>query len=147
MQEKNYPSERLYKYSVTQGYSAFERYALKRSHPRSLFIDTVGLTWFTYFMWQHNWPLGVVALLLCRILSYLAVVDVNHEKMAQTMLGKIALLHLHPVNALTQTVGIVVVYYGVWQHFGEYILTGLSLVFLGHVFGWSQVSQNFADQV
>jgi hypothetical protein len=50
------------------------------------------------------------------------------------------ILHLHPVNALTQLMGFGLVVYGIWLYSAVYTMTGVSLVRVGHLWGWSKVS-------
>lgn len=77
-------------------------------------------------------------------LGLISVWNADPEKMAETTLGKIALLHLHPFNLITQSIGLVPLVYGIWIHSVETILAGLSLVLLGHIVGWSKVDSKFS---
>ncbi len=120
--------------------TSLEEYALRHMHPRSLFIDSVGMIWSIYYLWHHNWSLALGMAVIGRILAYLTSLDVNTEKMSQTMWGKIALLHLNPINMTLQIFGLVIVVYGVWQHSVEYSLVGLSSILLGHLAGWKNVT-------
>lgn len=126
-----------------RGRSWIERYTLRRFHPVSIFFDFVGVTWFVFFLWQHNWQAAIAVAVAERIAAALIVRNADVEALAGTMLGKLGLLHLHPVNATIQILGAVTAAYGVWQHGGLVILAGLSLVFLGHTFGWPKVDRAF----
>jgi hypothetical protein len=96
-----------------------------------------------YYLWAQNWSYALGAALLGRLLSYLAVADVNPQKMSETTLGKIALLHLNPVNMVVQILGLVVLGYGVWEHSVLYTLYGVSVILIGHVIGWGKVDERF----
>ena len=62
------------------------------------------------------------------------------KNVGETIWGKMMILHLHPVNALTQLMGFGLVVYGIWLQSAVYTMTGVSLVLVGHLWGWSKVS-------
>lgn len=126
-------------------FTFMEKYVLRASHPRSLFIDVVGRMWAVYFLWDQNWRAALAIFLIFRLVSFAAVWNINIKNFADTLLGKIGLLHIHPINLATQLAGSVILLYGVWQHSTDLILGGTSLVFLGHLFGWSNVDYRFSD--
>ena len=121
-----------------------ERYFLRRMHPRSMFFDSIAFMWGSYFLWNQDWPRAIVVSAAIVILGLLTVLSVDPEKMADTTLGKIGLLHLHPVNFITQVIGMFPFIYGVWLHSTEFILAGFSVILFGHIFGWSKVNANFS---
>jgi hypothetical protein len=123
--------------------NAFERYIVRRAHPASLFVEVVGLTWFVYFFAQHLWREAILSVIIARILGQIVVKDANTNDLAQTTIGKIALLHLDPVNMTVQLAGFVWWALGVWQGDLRQILAGMSLIFLGHLRGWGGVMKNF----
>ncbi len=135
------------KLADTYYFSAAEIYFLKSFHPVAIFLNTVGFTWFLYYMWHHDWPLAVGVIALSKLLSVLAVMDVSPQKMADTFLGKISQLHLHPANLFIQVLGLILFVVGVWMHTTEMMLGGFSLLLLGHLFGWSKVDTRFASHV
>jgi hypothetical protein len=139
-------SSRTYVVTVEHGFNWLEKYALKRFHPRAIFIDAIGFIWFMYYFWNHNWQMALGAALIGRLLSQLSVMDTNAQRMSETALGKIALLHLHPINLISQLVGVVVLLFGVWQQSPELSLGGTSMILLGHTYGWSKVDPRFADE-
>jgi xanthine/uracil permease len=47
------------------------------------------------------------------------------------------------MNMSLQMLGLIPVVYGIWAHVPELILLGISLVFAGHTFGWSEVDGRF----
>ncbi len=125
------------------GLSKFESYSLKHFHPRSLFIDTASMIWSVYYLWENNWTLALGFPVLGRIIAYLATYEVDPEKMAQTTWGKIALLHLNPVNLVTQSIGLILFIYSVWEHSVVLILASISMILIGHLKGWRKVDKNF----
>ena len=131
---------------IEHGLSRLEKYVLRRFHPRAIFIDSVGMIWFFYFLWLQNWQLALASAVIGRLLAITAVLHVNPQKMSETVMGKIAMLHLHPVNLIVQMTGFIVLIYGVWMHSTEYILLGLSAILLGHYFSWGEVSAELKDE-
>lgn len=125
------------------GVSWFQRYFLRRFHPRSIFIDVVGFIWFTYYFWNHDWKSAVGIVIVERIIAFFSVANLDVSRFSETTLGKLGLLHLHPANLAIQIFGSIILLYGIWQHSTEIILGGLSLIFLGHIFGWSKVDPRY----
>lgn len=123
-----------------------QRLALRRSHPISIFIDLVAWTWFVYFLWNRNWQAALVTVVAARLLALSLVRGLNFRDMAETGLGKLALLHLHPVNLSVQLIGFFIFLFGIWNRTSESILFGVSVVLFGHLFGWSKVDRRFALQ-
>jgi hypothetical protein len=59
--------------------------------------------------------------------------------LAQTVLGRLGLLHLEGSNLILQVAGLVVLLYGLWSHEVRMLLAGISVILLGHTQGWSRV--------
>ena len=123
--------------------STLERYYLRRSHPASLFIEAAGLVWVVYYFWNHLWMEALLVLIFSRLIANVVSFRASTEALYQTGLGRIALLHLQPVNWSIQLIGIISTFYGIWTHEGKMILAGLSVVFLGHLIGWHRVDRHF----
>lgn len=121
-----------------------QQWALLSAHPRCIFFRSVALIWLCYFLWQRDWATALFSTVLIYTVGMLSVRDINLEALRTTTLGKIALLHLHPGNMTIQLVGLVPAFYGLWSHSLEYFLSGLSVVFLGHIFGWDKVDSRFS---
>lgn len=124
------------------GTRALQRYVLQRSHPTSIVLDSTALMWGVYLLWQHNWQAALLIVVIARLLAYAATRNVDREALSRTMLGRIAVLHLHPVNLAMQTIGAIVGLVGVWNHSTLTILSGISLVLVGHAFGWEDVHRS-----
>ncbi len=125
------------------GLSAFERYVVRRAHPSGIFIETAGLMWAVYFLFSHLWVEALMTAILTRLIATAATYRANPDALAETALGKIALLHLHPVNAVVQLAGIAGLAYGVWAHETRVVLAGVTVLLLGHLAGWGQVDKRF----
>ena len=143
MAQNIFQQDTLQKVVIQSGNNSFQNYSLRHSHPRALFIDSVGMIWSIYYLWQNDWALALGCVLLGRLMAYLAVMDINPENMSQTAIGKIALLHLNPLNMLTQIAGLILLTYGLWEHSAIFTLCGVSVVLLGHLAGWSRVEPRF----
>ncbi len=123
-----------------------QRYALLRSHPRFIIFRCISFLWFTYFLWNQDWKSAVGAVVICSFIGLIAVWNVDPEPLSKTTLGKLALLHLHPANFFMQVSSVVPLTYGIWTHSVVFILLSLSILFLGHFFGWEMIDQeNWAN--
>ncbi len=123
-----------------------DRYFLMRLHPRKIIFDTVGAIWAAFFLWNHNWPAALLIFLVMEGLGLYFARNIDPELMAQTTLGRIGLLHKHPVNLTLNLIGLTIVVYGLWLQAGEMILGGLTLIVLGHFFGWPEVDSRFRSK-
>jgi hypothetical protein len=113
---------------------------VRHAHPRHIILAYVGLMWGVYFMWFHNWVWALAAVVISGLVGRILTGDVREENLAQTTLGKILLLHMHPVNFVLQTAGVAVTFYGVWLHAGMHIMVGVTVILLGHLWGWHKVN-------
>jgi hypothetical protein len=123
--------------------STLERMTLRHAHPRYLLVAYIALLWAFYFLWEHLWIYALAAVVLGIILSRVVTLGVKEENLAQTTLGQIMLLHLHPANIVLQICGAVLVAYGVWIHSAIYILAAISVSLAGHMWGWHRVSEAY----
>ncbi len=120
----------------------FERIAVQHAHPTKFVLELLGVLWSLYFVWQHDWIYALLAGIGLPLLGTILVWGKNEEGLARSLMGKIMLLHLEPLNMLMHTLGYLIVLYGLWFHSGPYILFGISFLFLGHLWGWKRVSEN-----
>jgi hypothetical protein len=118
---------------------AFRRYIVKRAHPTALFLDTAALIWAIYFLWYHAWQMSLLILVVQRTFTWFLIQPVDSDQMSRTLLGKLALLHIHPFNLAIQTCGLIVTGWGIWLHETVPVLGGISLILIGHGFGWRHV--------
>jgi fatty acid desaturase len=133
-----FPSETAHSAAHSE-YSGWERYVLMRAYPTSIVLDLAAMVWSVYFLLEHNWQAAIGIVLVERLLSFSLLYRVNVKAMGETTLGRLALLHLHPINLLLQTVGLGIGVWGLWVQSAVYILVGVTLVIVGHAFGWSRV--------
>jgi len=118
-----------------------QRYIIRRGDPRHIILHVVGAIWGSYFLWLHNWIWAVAVILFCAIVAELLTAKLNTEGLARTTLGKIMLLHLHPVNLTVQIAGGSLLVYGLWNHSTLSIMSASSLILLGHLWGWNKVNE------
>ena len=115
-------------------------YFLMRFHPRKIVFDSVGAIWSGYFLWNQNWHYALAAYLIMGILGLYFTRNIDSDLMAQTTIGRIGLLHAHPINFSLNMIGLIFLIYGMWMHEERSILIGVSTIILGHFFGWTQVN-------
>ena len=118
-----------------------ERIVIRRGHPRHIILGIVGFLWTVYFVWRHHWVWALGVVLTSDILGRVVTAGTREESLGQTLLGKMTLLHLHPLNLTVQFAGFVILLYGIWIHALVHILVGASLVLLGHMWGWHKVNE------
>jgi hypothetical protein len=118
-----------------------ERMVIRRGHPKHIIVGIVGFLWFVYFLWQHDWTWALAVAVLSVVMGRLLTSGTKDESLAPTLLGKIMLLHLHPMNLSVQMAGFAVLFYGIWFHSTIYIMVATSIVLLGHMWGWHKVNE------
>ena len=118
----------------------FERSVVRSGHPRRIIVGVITLMWVLYSSWFHLWTWATVALVVGVALGAVATKGMLVDELAQTVLGKILLLHLPPVNAALQAFGFAVLLYGFWMHSAVLMLLAISVILLGHMFGWHKVN-------
>lgn len=141
-------TETIYINQVTRAgsqraFSLIEKLMLRRFHPRSIILNSVAMIWFTYLFWSHEWIPAVLLVFIARTLSFIFVGPLNYSQVASHTWGKLALLHSRLTNLIIQTGGAVLLLYGLWNHEVLQILSGLSIVLLGHWFGWSEICEGW----
>lgn len=118
-----------------------ERMVIRRGHPKHIIVGIVGFLWFVYFLWQHDWKWALVTAVLSAVVGRLATSGTKDETLASTLLGRIMLLHLHPMNFSVQIAGFALLFCGIWFHSTVYIMVATSIVMLGHMWGWHRVNE------
>jgi hypothetical protein len=121
--------------------SFLQRAIVRRGHPKHIIVSAVGAIWGFYFLWFHNWIWALAAVLLSGFAGRMLTLGMKEESLAQTTLGKIMLLHLNPVNLIIQIVGSCVLVYGIWTHSVIYVMAAVSIILLGHSWGWHKVNE------
>jgi len=116
-----------------------ERAVLHRGDPRSMICSTIGAMWAFYFLWAQSWFFAVAAVVLSAALGRLLSSNLDEQNFANTLLGKIMLLQLHPFNLTIQTIGAIYLVFGVWTHSAPVIMIAASVVLAGHLWGWDRV--------
>lgn len=120
-------------------FNALQRFALRRAHPRRIFFDMAALPWEIHYLWQGQWGVALTLFIMASAISMIVVSEADCDKISGTVLGKIALLHLRPVNMFFQVVGLIFIVQGLVTHNTQSLLVGASCIFLGHMAGWDKV--------
>jgi hypothetical protein len=118
-----------------------ERAAVRHGHPRHIIVAYLSFAWLIYFLWVHNWLAGSIAVCAGIILGRILTLNVQEEVLGGTTLGKIMLLHLHPLNLSLQLAGLATLVYGVWFHSGMWIMLAMTVIMIGHMWGWHKVNE------
>lgn len=113
-----------------------ERLMLQHLHPTKLILEVIGIMWAVYFLWNQNWLGAVVAGLGLPLLGSILTMRVNTDQFRKSSYARLVLIHAHPINMLLHIVGAVIAVYGIWRHDTVLILTGVSVITLGHAWGW-----------
>lgn len=113
------------------------RYMLQHAHPMKFAAEMLGLMWCVYFLWNHSWKGAVFVALASFLLSTLLLWRKKHyEYLAATSLGRIILIYTTPLNFLLYNLSALPFGYGLWRHNSVFILIGVSLILLPHLWGW-----------
>lgn len=123
--------------------SPLQRWMLLRAHPRKIFFDMIALIWTVFFVWNQSWAAAFFSGLAISLVGTMSVMGASPTLLKQTTLGKLALLHLHPVNLSAQVLGLAWLLIGTWQHSAVHMLAGLSIMSFGHIYGWEKVDPRF----
>ncbi len=134
-----------YKQTYESEFSLIQKIVLMVFQPRAIFIELGGLTWSLYYFWNYDWITALAAYALTLTLAIGLVANTDTERFSKTFLGKIALLHLHPLNLSLRAIGGISFLYGIWQRSVEFSIAGISLLFFGHMFGWENVDPSFSN--
>jgi hypothetical protein len=116
----------------------FQRAYVQATHPRYAALYGIALAWSAYFLWSQNWIWALAVVVLGKSMALATVWNEDTSRMVRTGYGKLILAHRHPVNYALHVVGLVGVAYGLWTHAGAWILAGLSVTTLGHLWGWGR---------
>jgi hypothetical protein len=92
--------------------TSLERHMLRHGHPRHMIVGLLTTVWTGYMFWQHEFVYGISVLIAGVIFARLVTWRMHEEELANTTLGKILLLHLHPMNVVLQTFGVFVLFFG-----------------------------------
>lgn len=120
----------------------YETLVIRRFHPRWILLRAAFTPWAIYFLWLHAWAMALTVMACSAGIGFVATSDVNAKGYAKTLLGKLALLHLYPLNLFIQAVGILGLTWAIWAHSVVGVLSAISVIFLGHFSGWDDVMKS-----
>lgn len=118
--------------------NTLQKLMLEHLHPAKFILETIGTVWAVYFLWNQNWLWAAIFGLGLPLASTLMVWNKKLPDL-RTGYAKLALIHAHPLNLTLHIVGGAVALYGVWMHETITILVGVSIILLGHIWGWKMV--------
>lgn len=118
--------------------STLHRILVGHAHPVNVVLHAIGIMWAVYFLWQGNFYWAAIFGLGLPVVGTIAVWGQGEKELEKTPLGKLMLIHEDPVNMGFHIAGWIVTVYGVWIHEPISILTGVSFVLMGHMWGWKK---------
>ena len=112
------------------------RLMLLHAHPAKFIAEILGAIWSAYFLWQHNWIGAVIVSVVGFLLSTLLVWKQPIDQLKTTSLGKFMAVYSTPSNFLLYNLSALPVIYGLWLHDSVFILIGISILLLPHLWAW-----------
>lgn len=116
-----------------------ERIMVQHANPVKLVLETVGIIWAVYFLWQQNLLWAIIFGIGLPSLGTILAWGKNEEQLSKTALGKVMLTHAHPLNFFFHLAGYISLVYGVWIHSPLFILVGITAIIIGHLWGWERL--------
>lgn len=115
--------------------NTLQKLMLEHLHPVKFILETIGTIWAVYFLWNQNW---LWALVFGLGLPLLSTILLWNKKLPDSRSGyaKLALIHAHPLNLILHLIGGAVAIYGIWMHGSIAILLGVTIILVGHLWGW-----------
>lgn len=120
-------------------YSPLQRYVLRVATPQSFFLQSATSLWVIHYLWTGKWALALSLFAVSRLITFVMARDIDYAEFGETTLGKLALLHLNPINAILQLSGLVFLVRGLLVHSTQSLLIGGSLILIGHMAGWEKI--------
>lgn len=118
---------------------------VQHAHPTKLILDVIAYLWGIYFFSLNELLPGLVVLFGVGGLGTFLTRNIDKAALARTTLGRFFLVSSHPANISIQLLGYVLVSYGSWVHLSVPILSGVTLVLMGHLWGWDRFQGRPAD--
>ena len=117
-----------------------QRFVADHADPMKLILDALALIWAAYFLWYQDALSALLSVAFFGGLGMIATWKLEQDKLIYSSFGKFWLTMANPVNMTFQALGYLGVMYGFWQHASAMILAGVTLVLIGHLFGWQDRS-------
>lgn len=114
----------------------------QHANPAAFILHIIGFMWAVYFLWQGNWILALVSVIvLPGIGGIYAMRDEKGKKITLTPLRKLLIGHAKPLSILFQIPGYILIIYGLWIHSTIYILLSISFFLLGNLFALEKITR------
>ena len=112
---------------------------LQHAYPPKIILEVLGLSWMFYLFWHHVLIAGILVAVIFFLIGTITTIRVNRQKVMETPMGRFLSAIMNPVNISVQLLGYLVFAYGMWEHSGFSILSGISIILLGHAWGWRKI--------
>lgn len=112
------------------------RYMLQHAHPTKFVAEILGIMWSVYLLWNHRWVWALCVAVVSFLLSTLLLWGNRFEYLSSTTLGKVILVYSHPLNFVLYNLSALPLIYGLWVHETFYILVGVTIILLPHLWAW-----------
>lgn len=124
-----------------RGVTFYRRAVDQATHPRYGVLYLVAIAWSGYFLWANEWALALSTVIAGKLIALASVWTADVRRWSDSAYGKLIRIHEHPANMALHWVGFAGLAYGLWRHEGLWILAGLSVAALGHLWGWPSDSE------
>ena len=112
------------------------RYMLQHAHPGKFIAEVLGIMWGVYFVWNHKWVWALIVGMGFFLLSTIFLWGDRFEYLGNTHLGRVMLVYINPLNFVLYNASIVPLVYGLWSHNSFFILLGVTIILLPHLWAW-----------
>lgn len=112
------------------------RLMVLHAHPIKFTAEVLGVIWSVYFLWNRSWIGAVIVSLVGFLCSTLLLWNHPIDYLSTTPLGKVMSIYGTPFNFLLYNLSALPVIYGLWNHDSLFILIGISILLLPHLWGW-----------
>lgn len=115
----------------------------QHANPITLILHIIGFMWAIYFLWQGNWILALIFIIILPLIGGIyGILDERGKKIPLTPFRKCLMGHTRPLSILFQIPGYVFMVYGVWVHSNFYILLSISSFLLATLFACTKKGDN-----
>lgn len=115
-----------------------KRIVILNAHPTKFILKSIGAIWAIYFLWNLNWVAALTIALLSNALGTFLVWGTSEEELLASPFGKLVMTHWHPLAMSFHVLATVVLALGIISHSAPWILTGVTLYLMSHLWGWHE---------
>lgn len=123
-------------------YTTMQKLALQKANPINFLLHVIGIVGAIYFLWEQNWVLALVLVILFPGVGSLYAWQVEKNKnVKMTLFREVMIAHAHPVNAFFHGVMLILLVIGLWTHDWYFIGAAIVAVCFGHLFGTAYMKE------